>query len=263
MKLCLPRSGKLHLAPATAAVLLAVGVLVAAPACQFLKTGPDVRGGIELIFEADLQGTESRGVSDDDRLEQIQETVQRRIDAHGAPGIVGRDAPDRITVRLAPGGSVDEIIKVVTRPARLTFMEPVADPDGGAVPEEGASMGWKQATGIAGDGRELALTGQYVRSAVEMEAESRRRGQPLLLLEFDREGSLLLKQVTARLSLDQSPLGIFLDDELISAPLVRSVIEDKAVIENLSPETMARVVLYVNSGALAAPLKLIQRRGIP
>ena len=50
-----------------------------------------------------------------------------------------------------------------------------------------------------------------------------------IAFEWNAEGAVLFKNITTR-NLNK-PLGIFLDNELISAPTVQAVIEAKGVIE--------------------------------
>ncbi|MDZ4247434.1 MAG: protein translocase subunit SecD, partial [Dehalococcoidia bacterium] len=77
---------------------------------------------------------------------------------------------------------------------------------------------------------------------------------------FDKEGAVLFKQITTRLV--GKPLGIFLDGELISSPTVRAVIEDKGVIEGMSVQRAEILSIQLNSGALQAPLRIIQQRDV-
>jgi preprotein translocase subunit SecD len=52
-------------------------------------------------------------------------------------------------------------------------------------------------------------------------------------------------------------LGIFLDNELISAPTVQAVIKDKGVITGVTIDEAKILVVQLNSGALDIPLQLI------
>ena len=89
--------------------------------------------------------------------------------------------------------------------------------------------------------------------------------KPEVAFEWNTEGALLFKQITTRLL--NKPLGIFLDNQLISAPTVQAVISDKGVITNGAwtlnnleePKTLA---IQLNSGALDVPLTIVARTDI-
>ena len=85
-------------------------------------------------------------------------------------------------------------------------------------------------------------------------------GAPEVAFEFNTEGALLFKQITTR-DLGK-PLGIFLDNELISAPTVQAVIADKGVITGVSLQQAKTLAIQLNSGALVAPLTIAERRDI-
>ena len=73
-------------------------------------------------------------------------------------------------------------------------------------------------------------------------------GQPVVSFEWQGDGPELSQQISTRL-LDQQ-LGIFLDDELLSAPIVNAVIRDRGVITNVPFDRARELVIQLNSGAL-------------
>ena len=85
-------------------------------------------------------------------------------------------------------------------------------------------------------------------------------GAPEVAFEFNTEGALLFKQITTR-DLGK-PLGIFLNNELISAPTVQAVIADKGVITGVSLQQAKTLAIQLNSGALVAPLTIVERSNI-
>ena len=62
------------------------------------------------------------------------------------------------------------------------------------------------------------------------------------------EGALLMEAASRRL-LDK-PIGIFYDDRLVIAPVVRSVLRSEGVIAGLSGPEAKRLAIRLNLGAL-------------
>ena len=78
--------------------------------------------------------------------------------------------------------------------------------------------------------------------------------------EWNAEGAKLFGQITQRLL--NKPLGIFLDNVLISSPTVQAVITDKGVINNIPIDQAKILVNQLNSGSLDVPLKVIQQTDV-
>src|SRR5581483_6105362 len=102
--------------------------------------------------------------------------------------------------------------------AELQFKEQSVDPITGQAqtdPNTGLPE-WKPATARGNDGEIKALTGRFLKpnSYISQDAA----GRPQVAFEFNSEGAKMFGEVTGRLI--GKPLGIFLDDELISAPTV-------------------------------------------
>jgi protein-export membrane protein SecD len=113
---------------------------------------------------------------------------------------------------------------------------------------------WTPAIGLI-DGEEKALTGKYLlpNSYVSMNQQT---SEPLVQFEWNADGATLFSQITGRLIGKQ--LGIFLDNELISAPKVNDQIGAKGVIEGMSLDEAQRLSIQLNTGAL--PLTLHEIR---
>jgi preprotein translocase subunit SecD len=106
---------------------------------------------------------------------------------------------------------------------------------------------WKPATGVGSDNVEKVLTGRFLRanSSVIFDA----LGRPLVQLQFNSEGGKLFDQITARLV--GLPMAIFLDEEIISAPTIRTRISGgESVIEGLTADEGRTLSIQLNSGAL-------------
>ena len=115
---------------------------------------------------------------------------------------------------------------------------------------------WVAAIGIGSDEKEKALTGHFLKANARVELLGA-GGQPVVSIHFDSEGAELFGQLTGRLV--GLPMAIFLDEEIISAPTIRSVITGgDAVIEGIPLQEARSLAIQLNSGALPVPLRVIQ-----
>ncbi|MBE0415849.1 MAG: protein translocase subunit SecD, partial [Dehalococcoidia bacterium] len=115
---------------------------------------------------------------------------------------------------------------------------------------------WVPAMGRV-EGEKEALTGKYLlpNSYVEL---NRVTNEPVVAFQWDATGAELFYQITARLYRYNKPLGIFLDNELIAAPIVKAQIRESGIIEGLTLEDAQRLAIQLNTGAL--PLTLHEVR---
>ena len=109
---------------------------------------------------------------------------------------------------------------------------------------------WMPATGTI-EGEEKELTGRYLlpNSYVDVAPQT---GEPVVDFEFESEGASLFSQITGRLI--GQPLGIFLDNEIISAPIVQAQISNRGIIEGLTYDEARLLSSQLNGGALPLPL---------
>ena len=98
------------------------------------------------------------------------------------------------------------------------------------------------------------LTGKYLKPNAYVTTDS--LGKPEVAFEWNTEGAKLFGEITTVLynnGVNSKPLGIFLDNALISAPTVNGVITDKGVINNMTLDQAKKLVLELNSGTLMFP----------
>jgi hypothetical protein len=111
---------------------------------------------------------------------------------------------------------------------------------------------WTPATGLI-DGEEKALTGKYLLPNSYLSV-NQQTGEPVVQFEWNEDGATLFSQITG--SLIGKQLGIFLDNELLSAPTVQTQVGAKGIIEGMSLVEAQKLSIQLNTGAL--PLDLIQ-----
>jgi preprotein translocase subunit SecD len=215
-----------------------------------LRLGLDLQGGTSLVFEADLSKVEAR--EQGKAMDGVVRIMDRRINAYGVTEpTIQRQGVNRVLVQLPGVRNVQEAIRLIGQTAQLDFREQVTGPDG--------NTKWVIAKAKGSDGREKELTGKYFKPNAAVVFDQR-TGQPQVAFEFDSEGAVLFEQITTRLL--GKPLGIFLDNELISAPRVNAVIRDRGVIEGLTLEEARTLAIQLNAGALPVPLRIVSQHDV-
>jgi preprotein translocase subunit SecD len=211
--------------------------------------GLDLQGGTRLLYSANLSEKDP-SMTDAQALDGVKATIERRVNAYGVSEATVRTMQSAqgsfIEVELPGVKNIDEARKLIGQVAELDFREQVV---------EGGNTTWVIAKAVGSNGTEEELTGKYLKPNATVELDS--QNQPEVAFEWNTEGAVLFKQITTR-NLNK-PLGIFLDNERISAPTVQAVIEAKGVITGLSLEQARTLAIQLNSGALEVPLTEVGR----
>jgi preprotein translocase subunit SecD len=222
---------------------------------QGLTLGLDLQGGTELVYSVNLSEKDP-SLSDAQALASVKATIERRVNAYGItePTIqtMQNAQGSFILVQLPGVKNTDEALKLIGQVAELDFREQVVNATTG-------NMTWVIAKAAGSNGTEEELTGAYFKPNASVVLEQT-TNKPEVAFEFNTEGAILFKNITTR-NLNK-PLGIFLDNQLVSAPTVQAVISDKGVITGLSLQQAKTLAIQLNSGALVAPLTIVQRRDI-
>ncbi len=191
-----------------------------------VKLGLDLKGGFEILYVA--EPIEPGKPVTPESLKQTAISLEKRADSLGiAEPEVTTEGSDRIRVKLAGVSNEEEVRKIIKEPAQLTFRGP--------------------------DGTKELLGSDFVEGAAKVGFDETNR--PLISIEVkDKEK---FRKVTEKL-LGQ-PLAIYLDETLLSAPEVRSVLTDgKATITgNYTFDEANKLKDTINLGAL--PLKLTEK----
>lgn len=224
-----------------------------------MTLGLDLQGGTHLVLEADLDRRPA-GITEQDAIEGVKRIVERRINAFGvSEPIIQTQGNNRVSVQLPGVKDVEEAKRLIGRTAQLDFRELVTGPDGQPVLDAQGLPTWKKATAIGSDGVEKELTGASFRpnAALVFDPTS---NQPNVSFEFDDEGARLFEQITGRLI--GRPLGIFLDDRLISAPTVNQVISKQGVITGIGAQEGRQLAIQLNAGALPVPVAVVKEQTV-
>ncbi len=218
------------------------------------KLGLDLKGGSHLIYQADLSKKDPNQ-TDAEVMEGVRNKIERRVNAYGVTEpiiqIIRNEQGNFILVQLPGVKDINEAIKLIGQTAQLDFREQIVN-------EKGETE-WVIAKGVGEDGKEKELTGKYFKPNAHVDFHPV-TNEPRVAFEWKPEGAIIFEQVTTR-NLNK-PLGIFLDNELISAPIVKAVIKERGVIEGLTIDEARRLAIQLNSGALDVPLKEVERRDV-
>lgn len=260
-----------------------------------MRLGLDLKGGTYLLTEANLAAL-APGQDPDEAMDSVKDLMEERVNEFGVSETeVTREGRNRIAIQI-PGIAPDQAEALIGRTALLQFEEPLKDEKGEmvcadangdnfSVPTNALSLGtdangnqvmnctasategaaaregtlrWIPATGAI-DNNIRALTGTHVSDAVADIVQTGSYTGPGVNLTFNGEGTRLFEQITARLAPSQSPMGIFLDDELLSAPTVGQALSGStAVITGLELDEAKDLAKLINAGALPVPLHTIQ-----
>lgn len=227
-----------------------------------LRLGLDLKGGSQLLYEANLS-MKDPDVTADEAMASVIAKIQRRVDQYGAAEpVIQKLGTERILVQLPGVKDIGEAINLIGKTALLDFREqkfdalgnPVLDDEGNWVFED------EPATAEGRDGQERALTGSYLkRASIDFDTIK----GAVVVIEWDSEGEHLFEKITER-NLNK-PLAIFLDDEMISAPIVHNIITagTRGIIEGqFTMSDAERLAIQLNSGALDLPLTIIDQRDV-
>ncbi len=205
------------------------------------KLGLDLQGGTHLVYQADLSKIE-----EDERGEAMQglkDVIERRVNLFGVvePKVQLQQTPEhqRLIVELPGVKDVTQAIEMIGKTPYLEFKEEIE--------EEPYFLTTK-------------LTGRYLKKA--QLAFDQTTFEPQVLLEFNSEGKEIFKDLTTKNV--GKRLAIFIDNVLISAPVVQEVISGgKAQITGrFTNEEAKELARNLNAGALPVPIKLISQNTI-
>ncbi len=204
-----------------------------------LRLGLDLQGGTQLILQAQM---EKIPLSDQDQaLESAREIIEKRVNLFGVSeslvqtSKVGSER--RILVELPGLKDASAAANLVGQTAQLEFREE-------ATPSS-------------------ILTGADLKKAqVSFGTAEGGRSGPQVTIEFTVKGAEKFAELTKR-NLNK-PLAIFLDDQLISAPVVQQeIVGGSAVITGqFTTEEAKNLSIQLNAGALPVPIKILEERRV-
>ncbi len=207
------------------------------------RLGLDLVGGSRLTYEIDMSGVTS--IDKDSVSSGLRDVIEKRVNLFGVaePQVYSAKSGDsyRLVVELAGIKDITEAIKQIGQTPYLYFAEVSGD--------IASSSNTKFIPS--------SLDGRYITSA-SMGFDNI-TGQTEVLLNFNDAGAKIFEKLTEKNI--GKPIAVFLDNNLITAPIVNSKISGgKAQITgNFSQDEGRQLVSRFNAGALPAPIKLISQ----
>lgn len=187
-----------------------------------IRLGLDLAGGVSITYEI---------VGDKPSDTELKDTIyklQKRVEGYSTEAVVFQEGDNRISIEIPGVSNANEILEELGKPGALTFTT-----------EDG----------------ETVLTGSNIKSAEAKIAEENGMKNYLVALTMDDQGAKKFADATAANL--QKPIIISYDNEVVSAPIVQTKIDNgECVIEGMeSYEAAEQLASTIRIGALPLELK--------
>lgn len=233
------------------------------------RLGLDLSGGSHLVFKADVSKLAPGDIADS--MSALRDDVERRVNTFGvseplvqtesAAALSSKESAYKLIVELPGVTNPDEAAAAIGATPKLEFKvvtaldmkayEAKIPTYTSTTTQEADYLAMFKATGLNG-----TMIG---RASLNFDQTT---GSPQVGLTFNSDGRKLFSEITKKHIGDY--IGIFLDDRLIQAPIVREEIPNgQAVISGgftlIEAQTLVR---NLNYGALPVPITLISTQTI-
>jgi len=208
------------------------------------KLGLDLVGGSHLVYEVDMAQVNSR--DRESVMDGLRDVIERRVNLFGVsePQVFTAREGDsyRLIVELAGIQNTADAIREIGETPFLDFREV------GISEENGTSTAVYLAT---------ELNGRYVKGAQLGRDQTTFEWE--VLIDFNDDGAKIFEELTERNT--GAPLAIFLDNQLISAPIVQGKISGGSarITGQFTQDEALQLVQRFNAGALPAPIHLVNQ----
>ncbi len=263
-----------------------MAALLAVSACGLpINRAPDLRGGVELMIQA--RPASGKQIAEGD-LASVQQVIEQRMKGLGVAGVVKVEGQDRVLVQLPKTIDLEQAERVLGSTAQLDFREQLAGTDqklpifsqnlrelqvkqltlrdGGDAKAIAANKALIKASAddIVKLFKDVGLTGANLTDAFPDDGGT---GNWSVAIRFDKDGGDKFADLTKRLAGNQRSIGIFLDNVLISAPVVGD--EHKAtgiqgggatITGNFDSKSARELGLQLKGGALPFPIAIVGKR---
>ena len=212
------------------------------------KLGLDLVGGSHLVYEIDMKDVPS---GDRESVAAgLRDVIEKRVNLFGVsePQVYSAQSGEssRLVVELAGIKDVKDAIKQIGATPSLYFAKKV----------EFEAEGDKKIPAY----QQTTLTGRYIKGAQLSFDNTTNAAQ--ISLTFNDEGAKIFGELTGELV--GKPLAIFLDDKLISEPVVQEKITggEAQITGRFTVKEAKEMVARFNAGALPAPINLISQQTV-
>ncbi|MEK7121053.1 MAG: protein translocase subunit SecD [Patescibacteria group bacterium] len=217
------------------------------------KYGLDLSGGTHLVYEADTSKLSSGDV--ESAMDALKNVIEKRVNLFGVSeplvqiedsGVFGLGEGKRLVVELPGVTDVEKAIDMIGKTPLLEFKlvpEDLTLPADGTMPEDVGFI-------------ETGLSGRFLTSAT-LGFDSTLANEPYVSIVFNEEGRELFKKITKE-NIGRE-LAIFLDGEILSAPVIREEIDggQAQITGGFTPNEAKTLTRDLNLGALPVPIILV------
>ncbi len=228
-----------------------------------IKLGLDLQGGSQLVYEAKLDKIPES--EKDQTLESVRQVIDRRVNPGGVSEAVVQSAKvgskRRIIVDLPGAKDASQAAQLVGKTAQLEFRE---------LPElsqlsEKEIVATKSGLPLIYLAKSTGLTGSDLKpngAKVVFGNGNSQSGGAQVSLQFNEQGTKKFASITKRNVGKQLP--IFLDEQILSAPVVQQeILDGNPVISGSFTTNQAKQLAdLINGGALKVPIELVEQRSI-
>jgi preprotein translocase subunit SecD len=213
---------------------------------------------VVTLSDAEREATDNR------TMQQSVEIVRRRVDEAGTrEPTIQRQGQDRILIQVPGIGSAQELKDLIGTTARLTFHPVVGRADG---PDESAGARQLLLPSIDEEGVWYILEETPVVTGDDLvdsqPSFDQQTGQPVVTFRFNPTGARAFGEYTA--ANVGAPFAIVLDEEVISAPVIRQAITGGSgqISGNFTVESSTELAVLLRAGALPAEMTFLEERTI-
>lgn len=192
----------------------------------------------------------------DQTISQSIEIVRRRIDELGTTEpVIQRQGQDRILIQ-APGADADQLKGVIGTTAKLNFHLVRAPGEAGGVITVPFAEDPSEKITLA---RRSVITGEMLENA---QPSFDQTGQAVISFRLNNAGGRRFCDVTRNNV--QKPFAIVLDNEVLSAPVIREPIcgGQGQISGGFTVEEANDLALLLRAGALPAPMRVMEERTV-
>jgi len=245
------------------------------------KLGLDLQGGTHLIYDADLSSIEKQDYSS--TMQGLRDRIERRVNSRKLAGILGVQESlvqtqktgdhHRLIIELPGIRDSAEAIKFIGEAPFLEFKEQRTEEETQVildVQKQVEGLTYEEAQQI--ENWQLALedpyfkstelTGKYLKIEGTEISFNQTTGAPLILLQFNDEGAKIFEELTKK-NIGKI-LAIFIDGELLSAPVVQDAISggNAQITGDFTIDEAKKIVSNLRDGALPVPIELISQQTV-
>jgi preprotein translocase subunit SecD len=223
--------------------IIAAGVFAFTPLLRCVKLGMDLKGGVNVVLQA--QQRPGSSITNDD-MRQLIAVMRQRVDELGiSEPIIQLVGKDRVLVALAGVNDPEQAVEIIGKTARLEF---------------------KTAEG------QVVLDGKDLKTA--QPSRDPNTNAPEINLEFNAQGSKKFAEATAKLVQQYPEIGgkkdprrtisIYLDEEILTNPYVEEAITQgqARITGSYSFDEAANLAALLRGGALPVDVSIAEKRTV-